>query len=88
MTPNLKECEAKLTAMQEMCFIRAMRIDCSISSVIRFISHEIGQASVEQLAFDTSIVDSVKTTPLIIALTQGARIQSQMSLPWLTSLAC
>ena len=65
--------EAKLTPMQKMCFIRAMRIDCLKSSVIAFISHQIGQAFVEPPTFDISksFADSVNTTPLIFILSPG-----------------
>ncbi|CAE7602693.1 Dnah1 [Symbiodinium sp. CCMP2456] len=67
------EWEAKLTPMQKMCFIRAMRIDCLKSSVITFISHQIGQAFVEPPTFDISksFADSVNTTPLIFILSPG-----------------
>ncbi|CAE7390546.1 DNAH1 [Symbiodinium sp. CCMP2592] len=67
------EWDAKLTPMQKMCFIRAMRIDCLKSSVITFISHQIGQAFVEPPTFDISksFADSVNTTPLIFILSPG-----------------
>ena len=63
------EWESKLTPMQKICFIRAMRIDCLKSSVIASISHQIGQAFVCDIS--KSFADSVNTTPLIFIVSPG-----------------
>merc|ERR1719446_1194865 len=50
-----------------------MRLDCLKSSVITFISNQIGQKFVEPPTFDIarSFADSVNTTPLIFILSPG-----------------
>jgi len=65
--------EQKVTPMQRLCFIRAMRMDCLKSAVITFISMQIGQQFVEPPTFDIakSFADSVNTTPLIFILSPG-----------------
>ena len=68
-----EEWEAKRIPMQKMCFIRAMRTDCSKPSMVTFFSHQIGEALVQSPTFDISrfFADSVNTTPLIFILSPG-----------------
>jgi len=65
--------EKKITPMQRLCFIRAMRIDCLSSLVITFITNQIGQKFVEPPTFDIekSFADSVSSSPLIFILSPG-----------------
>ncbi|CAK9050575.1 Dynein axonemal heavy chain 1 (Axonemal beta dynein heavy chain 1) (Ciliary dynein heavy chain 1) (Heat shock regulated protein 1) (HSRF-1) (hDHC7) [Durusdinium trenchii] len=65
--------EEKLSPLQKICFIRAMRIDCLKAAVISFISNQIGTKFVEPPTFDISksFADSVNTTPLIFILSPG-----------------
>jgi len=65
--------EEKLSPLQKLCFIRAMRVDCLKAALITFISNQIGQRFVEPPTFDISksFADSVNTTPLIFILSPG-----------------
>jgi len=65
--------EAKVSPLQRLAFIRAMRMDCLTAAAITFISQQIGQKFVEPPTFDIakSFADSVNTTPLIFILSPG-----------------
>ncbi|CAE8619847.1 unnamed protein product [Polarella glacialis] len=65
--------EQGLTALQKLCVIRSIRLDCLNSAVISFISQEIGSRFVEPPTFDIakSFADSVNTSPLIFILSPG-----------------
>jgi len=71
--PLPEEWDGRLTPLERLCFIRAMRMDCLNSAVVAFISDEIGQKFVEPPTFDIakSFADSVNTTPLIFILSPG-----------------
>jgi len=63
----------KVTGLERLCFIRAMRMDCLTAAIITFISKCIGQQFVEPPTFDIakSFADSVNTTPLVFILSPG-----------------
>eukprot|EP00928_Gymnodinium_smaydae_P009061 TRINITY_DN13347_c0_g3_i1.p1 TRINITY_DN13347_c0_g3~~TRINITY_DN13347_c0_g3_i1.p1 ORF type:complete len:4331 (+),score=1052.12 TRINITY_DN13347_c0_g3_i1:55-13047(+) len=65
--------ESRLTKLQRLCFLRAMRLDCLKSGIVDFVSEELGQKYVEPPTFDIakSFADSVNSTPLIFILSPG-----------------
>jgi len=67
------EWENKISPLQRLCFIRALRLDCLKNAVITFISDSVGQKFVEPPTFDIakSFADSINTTPLVFILSPG-----------------
>eukprot|EP00971_Amphidinium_carterae_P003819 75808-Amphidinium_carterae.1 len=62
--------EHRLNQLQRLCVIRALRIDCLVSEVMRFVGQQVGRKYVEPPTFDIakSFADSSCITPLIFIL--------------------
>ncbi len=73
MVPLPGEWEAKLSFLQKLCILRALRLDRLLFAVSQFISFNIGQEFSNPPAFDlVKIFDkSSSTTPLIFILAPG-----------------
>lgn len=66
--------EEKLKPFQKLCYLRCLRPDRIQTSVIDFVTHEMGQKFVEPPVFDIAISyeDATKMSPLIFVLSAGS----------------
>lgn len=64
----------KLSPLEKMCFLRALRPDRLTTAVLAFVMTEMGQKFVEPPVFDIAISfeDSTKMSPLIFVLSAGS----------------
>ncbi|CAL1134578.1 unnamed protein product [Cladocopium goreaui] len=68
------EWATKMSPFQKLCFLRTLRPDRIQTSVLDFVTHEMGQKFVEPPVFDIAISyeDSTKMSPLIFVLSAGS----------------
>ena len=64
----------RMSPFQKLCFLRTIRPDRIQTSVLDFVTHEMGQKFVEPPVFDIAISyeDSTKMSPLIFVLSAGS----------------
>jgi dynein heavy chain len=66
--------DEKLSAFQKICFLRTLRLDRVTTSVLDFVTKDMGQKFVEPPTFDIAVSyeDSTKMSPLIFVLSAGS----------------